>query len=45
MSDVEFRKLAKEMAGRQRSSSSILLLTISYINRSNNDLGCRNRNR
>ena len=28
MSDVEFRKLAKEMAGRQRSSSSILLLTI-----------------
>ena len=28
MSDVEFKKLAKEMAGRQKSSSSILLLTI-----------------
>ena len=28
MSDIEFKKLAKEMAGRQRSSSSILLLTI-----------------
>ena len=28
MSDVEFNKLAKEMAGKQQSSSSILLLTI-----------------
>ena len=28
MSDVDFKKLAKEMAGRQKSSSSILLLTI-----------------
>ena len=28
MSDTEFKKLAKEMAGKQRSSSSILLLTI-----------------
>lgn len=28
MSDIEFKKLAKEMAGKQRSSSSILLLTI-----------------
>ena len=28
MSDVEFKKLAKEMAGRQQSSSSILLLTV-----------------
>ena len=28
MSDVEFKKLAKEMAGRQKSSSSILLLTV-----------------
>ena len=28
MTDIEFKKLAKEMAGRQRSSSSILLLTI-----------------
>ena len=28
MSDIEFRKLAKEMAGKQRSSSSVLLLTV-----------------
>ena len=28
MSDVEFKKLAREMAGKQRSTSSILLLTI-----------------
>ena len=28
MSDVEFKKLAKEMAGKQQSSSSILLLTV-----------------
>lgn len=28
MSDVEFKKLAKEMAGKQRSSSSVLLLTV-----------------
>lgn len=28
MSDTEFRSLAKEMAGKQRGSSSILLLTI-----------------
>lgn len=28
MSDVEFKKLAKEMAGRQKGSSSILLLTV-----------------
>jgi len=28
MSDFEFKKLAKEMAGKQRNSSSILLLTI-----------------
>ena len=28
MSDVEFRKLAKEMAGKQRNSSSILLLIV-----------------
>jgi len=28
MSDVEFKRLAKEMAGRQQSSSSILLLTV-----------------
>ena len=28
MSDVEFNKLAKEMAGKQQGSSSILLLTI-----------------
>ena len=28
MSEVEFKKLAKEMAGRQKNSSSILLLTI-----------------
>ena len=28
MSDVEFKKLAKEMAGKQKNSSSILLLTI-----------------
>ena len=28
MSDVEFKKLAKEMAGRQRNSSSILLLSV-----------------
>ena len=28
MSDVEFKRLAKEMAGRQKSSSSILLLTV-----------------
>ena len=28
MSDVEFKRLAKEMAGSQRNSSSVLLLTI-----------------
>ena len=28
MSDVEFKKLAKELAGKQRHSSSILLLVI-----------------
>ena len=28
MSDIEFKTLAKEMAGKQRSSSSILLLSI-----------------
>jgi adhesin transport system membrane fusion protein len=28
MSDIEFKKLAKEMAGKQRGSSSILLLTV-----------------
>ena len=28
MSDIEFRKLAKEMAGNQKNSSSILLLTV-----------------
>lgn len=28
MSDVEFKRLAKEMAGKQKSASSILLLTI-----------------
>ncbi len=28
MSDVEFKKLAREMAGKQRSTSSILLLSI-----------------
>ena len=28
MSDTEFKKLAKEMAGKQRSASSVLLLTI-----------------
>lgn len=28
MSEVEFKRLAKEMAGKQRSSSSILLLTV-----------------
>jgi len=28
MSDIEFRKLAREMAGKQRSSSSVLLLTV-----------------
>ena len=28
MSDKEFKKLARELAGRQRHSSSILLLTI-----------------
>ena len=28
MSDVEFKKLAKELAGKQQSSSSILLLTV-----------------
>lgn len=28
MSDVEFKRLAKEMAGKQRGSSSLLLLTI-----------------
>ncbi len=28
MSQVEFKKLAKEMAGKQKSSSSILLLTV-----------------
>ena len=28
MSDAEFKKLAKELAGKQKSSSSILLLTI-----------------
>ena len=28
MSDVEFKKLAKELAGKQRSSSSILLLVV-----------------
>ena len=28
MSDIEFKTLAKEMAGKQKNSSSILLLTI-----------------
>tara|TARA_B100000925_G_scaffold281776_1_gene253923 strand:+ start:1773 stop:3077 length:1305 start_codon:yes stop_codon:yes gene_type:complete len=28
MSDIEFKKLAKELAGKQRSSSSILLLVV-----------------
>ena len=28
MSDAEFKKLAKELAGKQRSSSSILLLIV-----------------
>ena len=28
MSELEFKKLAKEMAGRQRNSSSILLLAV-----------------
>ena len=28
MSEVEFKKLAKEMAGKQRSFSSVLLLTV-----------------
>ena len=28
MSDVEFRKLAKELAGKQRGSSSVLLLIV-----------------
>ena len=28
MSDVEFKRLAKELAGKQRNSSSILLLVI-----------------
>ena len=28
MSEVEFKKLAKELAGRQRNSSSVLLLVI-----------------
>ena len=28
MSDVEFKKLAKELAGKQRHSSSILLLLV-----------------
>ena len=28
MSDIEFKKLAKEMAGKQKGSSSILLLTV-----------------
>ena len=28
MSDVEFKKLAKEMAGKQTGTSSILLLSI-----------------
>ena len=28
MSDVDFKKLSKEMAGRQKNSSSILLLTV-----------------
>ncbi len=28
MSDVEFKKLAKELAGKQRNSSSVLLLVI-----------------
>jgi adhesin transport system membrane fusion protein len=28
MSDIEFKKLAKEMAGKQKNSSSILLLTV-----------------
>ena len=28
MTDIEFRKLAKEMAGKQKNSSSILLLTV-----------------
>ena len=28
MSDIEFKKLAREMAGKQRSSSSILLLSV-----------------
>jgi adhesin transport system membrane fusion protein len=28
MSDIEFKKLAKEMAGKRKNSSSILLLTI-----------------
>ena len=28
MSDAEFRKLAKELAGKQRNSSSVLLLAV-----------------
>ena len=28
MSDIEFKKLAKEMAGRQRNTSSVLLLSV-----------------
>ena len=28
MSDIEFKKLAREMAGKQRSGSSVLLLTV-----------------
>ena len=28
MSDAEFKKLARELAGKQKSSSSILLLTV-----------------
>ena len=28
MSDIEFKQLAKEMAGRQRNTSSVLLLSV-----------------
>ena len=28
MSDIEFKKLAREMAGKQRSGSSVLLLSV-----------------
>ena len=45
MSDAEFKKLAKELAGKQKNSSSVLLLIVVTLVLVVFCMGLRNRNR